>query len=237
MRTEGRAPAGPRRSAPSVALSAFLTLAAGVVALSATACGNTIPGIATVEWRLEARPLAGGSTYESLSVFASISDEDGIDNVSEIWILNDDSAYAWKLSNADWIKATEGADNWIGASALATPELASMPRGTYRFVVVDGAGQRVEKEFNVDGSFPDLKAPRVSYSGTRLSISSTWPETLALAFDGAGALIASPSAQTEARPLAEAFGAEIAARTAQVAAYGYDPSLKMGAFSERVKTR
>lgn len=237
MRTKGRAPAGPWRLAPDIAPRALFALAAGVVALAATACGNKLPEITTVEWRLETRPLAGGSAYESLTAFASINDEDGIDNVSEIWILDDDSAYAWKLSNADWIKATEGADNWIGASALATPELGSMPRGTYRFVVIDGAGQRVEKDFTVSGSFPDRKAPRVSYSGAKLAIASTWPETLALAFDGTGALIATPAATADAGTLADAFGAEIAARTAQVAAYGYDPSLKMGAFSERTKTR
>ncbi len=135
------------RTKPTVGIHALLPLIAALAALAATACGNKLPEISTVEWRLETRPLAGGPAYESLSVFAQIKDEDGIDNVSEIWILNDESAYAWKLTNADWIKATEGADIWIGASAIATPELAAMPRGEYRFVVIDAAGQRAEKEF------------------------------------------------------------------------------------------
>jgi hypothetical protein len=218
---------------------AALALAA---ALASAGCGNKLPEIATLEWRLEKRPAPestsdGGSDYESLSVFATIRDDDGLDNVSELWILNDDSALAWKLTDADWIKVAEGSDTWMGASALASPELAGMPRGSYRLVAIDAAGQRTEREFRVSGSFPDKKAPATGFSGDRLAISSSWPETLALAFDGTGVLIASPGALAQASSLAEVFGQDIAARTAEVGAYGYDPALRMGAFSKRAKTR
>lgn len=225
--------AGPREVRGRSALAAVAVAAA----LGASACGNKLPAVEAVEWRLETRPAAGGPAYESLSVFGSVKDEDGIDNIAEIWILEDDSAYAWKLTDADWVKSTEGGDVWMGASALATPELAAMPRGDYRFVAIDAAGQRAEKAFRVSGGFPDRKTPSVSYSRSRLTIGSSWPETLVLAFDGAGALLASPGAPQGAASLAETLGRDLAARTAQVAAYGYDPELRMGAFSERIRTR
>jgi hypothetical protein len=233
MKEKARGPA--RGIRPSARVAGLAGLAAA--ALAASSCGNKLPEIEAVEWRLESRPAPGGPAYESLSAFASVKDEDGIDNIDQVWVLNDDSAYAWEFTDADWVKATEGGDTWIGASALATPELASMPRGDYRFIVIDAAGQRSEKAFRVSGSFPDRKAPSVSFSRGRLTIGTSWPETLALAFDGAGALLASPGAPAAASSLADAFGKDVAARTAQVAAYGYDPELRMGAFSERIKAR
>jgi hypothetical protein len=219
------------------ALCRRIALAAAITAsIAAAGCGNKLPEIAALEWRLETRPSAGGPDYESLSVFATIRDDDGLENVGELWILNDDSAMAWKLTDADWIKVAEGADAWIGASALASPELSGMPRGSYKLVVIDLAGQRAEREFRVSGSFPDRPAPTIAFSGGELAIGSTWPETIVLAFDGTGALIASPGAQANGS-LAAALGQDIAPRTAEVGAYGYDPSLRMGAFSKRVKTR
>jgi hypothetical protein len=214
-----------------------LAVLAALAALAVAGCGGKPPEISVVEWRLETRPAESGPAYESLSVFASLKDENGLDNIVELWVLHDDSALAWKLTNADWIKATEGGDDWIGGSSLTTPELAGMPRGGYRLIAIDAAGQRAEKEFRVSGSFPDKKAPSVSYSGEKLTIGSPWPETLALAFDGTGALIASPEARALASSLSTSFGRDVASRTAEVGAYGYDPSLRMGAFSPRIKTR
>jgi hypothetical protein len=214
-----------------------IAVLAALAVLAASGCGGKPPEISVVEWRLETRPAEFGPAYESLSVFASIKDEDGLDNIDELWVLNDDSAFAWKLTNADWIKTTEGGDDWIGGSSFATPELAGMPRGIYRLIAIDAAGQRAEKEFRVSGSFPDRKAPTVSYSRDMLTIGSPWPETLALAFDGTGALIASRGAQTRPSSLSASFGRDVAPRTDEVGAYGYDPALRMGAFSTRIKTR
>jgi hypothetical protein len=218
---------------------ARLAALAGAAAalLSLLGCGSKLPEIAALEWRLETRPAETGPDYESLSVFASVKDEDGLDNIGELWVVNDDSALAWKLIDADWVKIAEGGDTWIGASALAGPDLAGMPRGSYRMVVIDAAGQRAEKEFRVSGNFPDHKAPTASFSDGKLAIASTWPETLALCFDGTGALIASPGALPRPASLDEALGHDIAARTAELGAYGYDPTSRMGAFSKRVKTR
>jgi hypothetical protein len=216
----------PRRAAAIALLSALATVS----------CGSKPPEVAAVEWRIESRPTAGGTAYESLSVFGSIKDEDGLDNIDELWVVNDDAALAWKLTNADWIKASEGGDNWIGGSAFATPELGSMPRGAYRLIAIDAAGQRAELAFSVTGGFPGRGAPTVVYSkGGLFAIKSGWPETLALAFDATGALLASPPAPKQGSTLADAFGQEVASRTASVGAYGYEPALRMGAFSPRTK--
>jgi hypothetical protein len=201
-------------------------------------CGSKPPEVAAVEWRLESRPGAAGGSYESLTAFGSIKDEDSLDNIEEVWVVNDSSALAWKLTSADWIKAPDGGDTWFGGSALAAPDLGPLPRGAYRLVAVDAAGQSVESPFEVDGAFPSREAPSVSYAKDgRLSIRSDWPETLALAFDATGALLASPPAPKGSATLIEAFGQDAATRAASIGAYGYEPTLKMGAFSARTRTR
>jgi len=216
---------------------AFTTALAIISALAASSCGSKPPEVATVEWRIESRPFPTGKAYESLSIFGSIKDEDGIDNIEELWIVNDAEALAWKLTSADWTKAAEGGDNWIGGSALAMPELGPLPRGAYRLIAIDAAGQRAELPFSVSGSFPARNVPIVSFSKESISIRSDWPETLALAFDATGALLSTAPAPKDSTGLTEAFGQAIAARAASVCAYGYDPTLKMGAFSARIKTR
>lgn len=198
-----------------------------------------MPEVAAVEWRLETRPDEHGARYESLSVFGSIKDEDGIDNIAEIWIVQDDSAFAWMLSSADWIKGQDGSDDWIGGSSLATPEFGPLPRGGYRFIAVDAAGQKAELRFSVAATAPDKPAPSLSYSAAdgRLSVQSDWTETLVLAFDSAGILLGSVAAPASQSSLAELFGSDKADRAALIGAYGYEPELKVGAFSTRTKTR
>lgn len=237
-----------RRSRSVVA--AIFSLAAAfalpfAVTLTLNSCGSKPPEIAAVEWRLEARPRplvvqkgapAYGS-YESLSVFGSIKDEAGMDNISELWIVNDASCLAWKLTDADWTKTSSGSDIWIGSATLATPELGSLPRGDYRMIAIDAAGTQAEHGFTVVGKFPEKGPPRVAYGKGALSIHSTWPETLILAFDGSGALITSIAAPTADSSLPDEFGKDIALRTAVIGAYGYDPTLKMGSFSRRITIR
>jgi len=222
-------PAGPRRAAA--------LLAATLAALAALGCGSKLPAISALEWRLETRPAESGPDYESLSVFVSIKADEGLDNLESLWVVNDDSALAWRLTDRDWIKTVEGGDTWIGGSALASPRFEGLPRGLYRCIAIDIAGERTEKAFQVSGAFPDRVAPSTSFSGSRLSINSSWPETLALAFDGTGALIASPAAPAKSSLLESALGSDIAGRAAEIGAYGYDPALRMGAFSKRTKLR
>jgi len=206
-------------------------------ALAIVSCGSKPPEITAVEWRIEARPIDRKSTFESLSVFGVVKDEDSMDNIEELWAVNDDAGLAWKMTNADWIKTVEGGDTWIGCSSLAAPELGPLPRGKYRLIAIDAAGQRAEQSFDVTGSSPDKAAPDASYAGEKLTVRSDWPETLALAFDATGMILSSPAAPKGAASLAEEFGDAVAPRVAAVGAYGYDPSIRMGAFSSRTKTR
>jgi hypothetical protein len=224
----------PTRAGKGASIAAAPLLAA--LALFTTSCGGKAPEILAVEWRLEQRPSTAGA-YESLSVFASIKDEDGIEDIEKLWVVEDSEELAWPMTSADWTKKTDGADEWIGAAGFARNDYAPIPRGEYRFLAYDAAGERIEKSFSVEGTFPALAAPELRVENGKISARSSWPETLVLAYDGTGALIASVPAPASPQSPEELFGEDLGGRTSEAAAYGYDPTLKMGAYSWQKKTR
>jgi len=217
--------------------SAIAVLFAALASLALISCGAKLPEVAAVEWRIESRLGPGDARYESLSAFASIKDEDGIGNIAEVWIVEDEAALAWKLTGADWTKSSDGSGDWIGGASLAMPDLGPLPRGKYRYVAIDASGQQAELGFAVSGDFPDTRAPSVRCSPGSIAVSSGWDETLVLAFDSAGALLRAAPAPRGGSSLAEVFGEGAAGRAALVCAYGYDPGTKMGAFSKRIRIR
>jgi hypothetical protein len=227
----------PRKPLAEIRVAALAGLASVMVfSLLVCSCGGKAPEIALVEWRLELRPSKDGA-YESLSAFASIRDDDGIEDIAELFLVNDAEAYAWPLTNADWTKRREGADDWIGAAGFVRPDFGPMPRGEYRIVAIDAAGESVERAFTVEGAFPSLAAPELTYERGAASLRSSWPETLILGYDATGALVAQAAWIGKAETLADLYGEEPAARVAEIAAYGYDPARRMGAYSWKRKTR
>ncbi|HRY55602.1 MAG TPA: hypothetical protein P5142_13340 [Spirochaetia bacterium] len=120
MRSPGQARRRNGKALPRGGSALAAPVAAICLSLSAglASCGGVAPEILALEWRLELRPASEGS-YESLSVFASLEDEDGIEDVEELWVVNDAEALAWRLDDGSWTKKTEGTDEWIGAAGLA----------------------------------------------------------------------------------------------------------------------
>lgn len=211
---------------------ASLAAAALLAASALSGCGDEPPTVQAVEWRLETRPSAESPRYESLAVFASVKGGAADGSIDEVWIVNDASALAWKLTADDWIKTADGSDAWIGGSPLAMSDFSPLPRGAYRVVAIDPAGRRAEKPFTLAGDFPARPAPTISLDSKGVAVSSSWPETLVLGYDGAGELAGSAAAPAARSPLAAVLGAA-AQKSMEIAAYGYDPGLRMGAFSGR----
>jgi hypothetical protein len=226
-----------RRRAAPLAAPLAIALALGWAAAFLAGCGDEPPSVLAVEFRLEARPLAKGQRYESLSAFASIKGGAADGAVEELWIVDDASALAWKLTPDDWIKSADGSDAWIGGAPLAMNDFSPLPRGTFRAVAVDLAGRRAERSFTLSGEFPDRPSPSISVDSKGAAVVSSWPETLLLAYDGAGELAGSAAAPSSRSPLATVLGPVAGPKAVEVAAYGYDPAIRMGAYSERVPVK
>lgn len=93
-----------------------------------------------------------GRTYETLTVFARVSDADGLEDLAALFVMNDQAQLFWRLTPQDWVIDRSGAGVWIGSTALAMPEDEPVPAGVYRVIVQDVAGQTAEVRFRIAGS-------------------------------------------------------------------------------------
>lgn len=100
--------------------------------------------------------------YEQLSVFVHAQDGDGIGDLEFLYVIHDESRLYWKLSADNWQRVEEGGSVWIGSSGLTRAEYGPVPRGRYRIIVIDRAGERDETAL-------DLSAPRLSVDGASSS--------------------------------------------------------------------
>ncbi len=224
-----------------------------LLALFLGSCGGAPPELGAIEWRLELRPLEkaasradsdgkdtveGASSlafYESLAVFANIRDEDGIEDVESMEVLAEDEGLSWRLDDTHWNRRLENGADWLGAADLAMADRSILPRGEYRVIVSDLAGRKAERNFSI----PDIKAPLPLPSlepdrgarGSAFVIASEWPETLLLAYDGAGVLLRAAQVRPGRIELEAALGRTDAAKAASIAVYGYDAARRLGAFS------
>lgn len=110
---------------------------------------------------------------EILSLFLVISDEDGEDDIESIYLLNDGQELFWRLDSLNWEKTDRKGSRWIGSSAIQMPDGSAFPRGTYRVIASDQAGDRDEIEVRIDVPGVDLTKfafPELSFSDKTASV-------------------------------------------------------------------
>ena len=134
------------------ALASAVAVIAGALGLLA-ACEISAPETHELYWkRVVFEDLELGRTYETLTLFARVSDADGLEDLDALYVMNDDAQLFWRLTPEDWVIDRSDAGTWIGSTALAMPEDEPLPAGVYRVIVQDIAGQTAEVRFQVAGT-------------------------------------------------------------------------------------
>lgn len=85
------------------------------------------------------------TVYESLSLWVHPQDEDGIEDIEYLYIIHDDQELVWVLESETWDMEQRPGENWIGSNEVIMPDLSPLPRGEYRVIVADAAGERDER--------------------------------------------------------------------------------------------
>jgi len=88
---------------------------------------------------------------ERYSFFILCEDDDGIENLSELYLYNDMDGLRWLITSDEWIKYEEDGKTWVGTRSIAMDGDTSLPRGLYRAVLVNKGGERTERKFTFDG--------------------------------------------------------------------------------------
>ena len=121
---------------------------------------------------------------EQFSFFIIPEDQDGFENLSELYLYHDKEQLCWKLNSNDWMRYTYEGKDWIGSRSITVNE-GSLPRGVFRAVLVNKGGEKTERNFTYDGNvrfpFPELEIGNDTYT-----INSRWPSNRLVCYDGAG---------------------------------------------------
>ncbi|MEI6387394.1 MAG: hypothetical protein WCQ50_12205 [Spirochaetota bacterium] len=216
--------------------SSLLVLAFAWAFSAFTACSSGPPEVLRVEWILESRPEASQS-HESLSVFADVRDPDGIEDLEALWIINDQAEILWSLDSATWTSRSVGGDTWLGAADLAMADRSPIPRGQWRLIAADLAGNRVSYDFTLRAEPSGKAAPLPHLEGGKLRIGGRWPENFLLAYDGVGALIRTVVIPAGSVELERLVGTADFPRLQALAVYGFDAPANRGSFSPRIKVK
>lgn len=124
---------------------------------------------------------------ERFSFFVLAEDDDGIENLDELYLYHDREGLRWKLSAEDWVSVVEEGKTWIGSRSIAMPGGAPLPRGQYRGVLVNKGGDKTERTFGFDApEEPRYPFPVFSIYEGRYNIESQYPKHTLIGYDEAG---------------------------------------------------
>ena len=112
-----------------------------------------------------------------------------------------------------------------------------MPRGEYRLVLVDRAGQRAERAFSL--SAPETGAyalPSIQLSGTMIKLDSPYPANTAFFIDAGGNIVRTAALPDGTTGL-DSLWPDGAWRSGSdyLAVYGLEPKAETGFFSWKIR--
>jgi len=124
---------------------------------------------------------------ERFSFFILPEDDDGIENLSELYLYHDKEGLRWLIKSADWVQYEEDGKTWIGSRSIAMFEDNPLPRGQYRAVLVNKGGEQTERYFTFDG--PEEAPhpfPFFSISNGIYRVDSEYPVNSLICYDQQG---------------------------------------------------
>jgi hypothetical protein len=206
----------------------FPALAAALV----VSCSNSRPEI-TYGFIQLVQYQENYGVEERYSFFILPDDEDGLENLDELYLYHDREQLCWAIKNDEWIKHTQDGKDWIGTRSIAIHDGESLPRGLFRAVLINKGGEKGERLFSFDGDarfpFPELKVSEGRYEAV-----SEWPSNRLVCFDSSGNYVSTVELNTLAGAVSE-LRLPSAARTA--ALWAEDSAYFCSAYTNAVSVR
>jgi hypothetical protein len=131
---------------------------------------------------------------ERYTFFIIPEDDDGLENLDELYLYNDREQLRWQIKNDEWIRHTQDGKEWIGTRSLAVRE-GPLPKGVYRAVLVNKGGESAERNFTYDGNVR-YPFPELSVSDGMYTVNSEWPVNILICYDRTGTYVMSVVLET-----------------------------------------
>ncbi|MDR1318050.1 MAG: hypothetical protein LBJ90_00365 [Treponema sp.] len=124
---------------------------------------------------------------ERFSFFIIPDDEDGVENLDELYLYHDREQLRWLIKSDDWVSLEQDGKIWIGSRSIALGEGESLPRGQYRAVLVNKGGERTERPFGFDApEEPRFPFPTLEIIDGQYVVNSAYPENRLVCYDVQG---------------------------------------------------
>jgi len=169
---------------------------------------------------------------ERISFFILPEDDDGVENLSELYLYHDREGLRWLITSEDWIEYEEAGRIWIGTRSIAMPDGFSLPRGQYRAVLVNKGGESTAREFTYDG--PEISPypfPGLTIEGGFYTIDSQYPINFFLCYDQQGRAVQTLLVQNKGGVIA---ALDLLSTVRTVAIWAEDQTYRISALTEAV---
>jgi hypothetical protein len=161
-------------------------IAALFILVLAASCSRVEPRIAfgfieLVYYQDKNRP------QERFSFFILPEDDEGLENLADLYLYHDREQLRWHISGEDWVSFEQDGKIWIGSRSIAIGEDEVLPRGQYRAVLVNKSGEKSERNFSFDApEDPRFPFPALEISGGQYMVNSMYPSNRLVCFDDQG---------------------------------------------------
>ena len=123
---------------------------------------------------------------ERFSFFVLCEDDDGLENLSELYLYHDREGLRWLINSEDWVQYEDEDNIWVGSRSIAMRD-APLPRGQFRAVLVNKGGEKTERRFTFDGPEDSpYPFPFFSISDGIYRIDSWYPVNHLICYDQQG---------------------------------------------------
>jgi hypothetical protein len=134
---------------------------------------------------------------ERFSFFIIPEDEDGIENIAELYLYHDWEQLRWQILPEDWVSFEQEGQTWIGSRGIAMNGGESLPRGQFRAVLVNKGGERSERLFSFDApAEPRYPFPFIAVGEGRYRIDSNYPVNRFICYDEQGNIVSTLEVNT-----------------------------------------
>jgi len=82
--------------------------------------------------------------YQKLTLFVLITDPNGLDDIDKIYFINDELNLFWEADSHSLNKALLNNQTWLGINSISMNDYSLLPKGEYRFLVVNLGGEIAE---------------------------------------------------------------------------------------------
>jgi len=157
-----------------------------VLIILAVSCSRSEPKIAfgfieLVYYQDRNRP------QERFSFFIIPEDEDGIENLADLYLYHDREQLRWHIESEDWVSYTHDGKTWIGTRSITIGENENLPRGMFRAVLVNKGGEKTERNFSFDApEEPRFPFPTLAVTDGNYTVNSSYPANHLVCYDEHG---------------------------------------------------